>query len=64
MFDDMSFDEIEQWLDEFLDSPEFDKMSRKFFGDLVEADDGKAVRQDFENDWKLRKNAEVFCYWK
>ena len=63
MFDDMSFDEIEQRLDEFLDSSEFDKMSREFFGNLVEADYGKAARQDFENDWKLRKNAEVFCYW-
>lgn len=63
MFDDMSFDEIEQRLDELLDSPEFDETSRKFFGDLVEDDGGKEVRQDFENDWKLRKNAEVFCYW-
>ena len=35
MFDDMSFDEIEQRLDELLDSPEFDETSRKFFGDLV-----------------------------
>ena len=59
----MSFDEIEQRLDEFLDSSEFDKISRELFGNLVEADDGKAARQDFENDWKLRKNAEVFCYW-
>lgn len=59
----MSFDEIEQRLDELLDSPEFDETSRKFFGDLVEDDGGKEARQDFENDWKLRKNAEVFCYW-
>lgn len=57
------FDEIEQRLDELLDSPEFDETSRKFFGDLVEYDGGKEARQDFENDWKLRKNAEVFCYW-
>lgn len=63
MFDDMSFDEIEQRLDEFLDSSEFDEMSREFFGDLVEANDGKEARKGFENDWKLRKNAEVFCYW-
>ena len=63
MFDNMSFDEIEQRLDEFLDSPEFDKMSYEFFGDLVEADGGKEARKGFENDWKLRKNAEVFCYW-
>lgn len=63
MFDNMSFDEIEQRFDEFLDSPEFDKMSREFFGDLIEKDYGKAARQDFENDWKLRKNAETFCYW-
>ena len=59
----MSFDEIEQWFDEFLDSSEFDEMSREFFGDLVEEDSGKEVRKSFENDWKLRKNAEVFCYW-
>lgn len=59
----MSFDEIEQRFDEFLDSPEFDKMSREFFGNLVEADDGKEARKSFENDWKLRKNAKVFCYW-
>lgn len=64
MFDDMSFDEIEQWLDEFLDSPEFDRMSREFFGDLVETNGGKETRENFGNDWKLRKNAEVFCYWK
>lgn len=57
------FDEIEQRLDELLDSSEFDETSRKFFGDLVEYDGGKEARQDFENDWKLRKNAEVFCYW-
>ena len=63
MFDNMSFDEIEQRFDEFLDSPEFDKMLREFFGDLIEKDYGKAARQDFENDWKLRKNAETFCYW-
>ena len=63
MFDNMSFDEIEQFFDKFLDSPEFDKMSREFFGDLVEDDGGKETRKDFENDWKLRKNAEVFCYW-
>lgn len=63
MFDNMSFDEIEQWFDEFLDSPEFDKMSRKFFGDLVEDDGDKEARESFENDWKLRKNAETFCYW-
>ena len=63
MFDDMSFDEIEQFFNEFLDSPEFGKISRGFFGDLVEADSGKTARQDFENDWKLHKNAEVFCYW-
>lgn len=63
MFDNMSFDEIEQWFDEFLDSSEFDEMSREFFGDLVEEDSGKEVRKSFENDWKLRKNAEVFCYW-
>lgn len=59
----MPFNEIEQRFDEFLDSPEFDKMSREFFGDLIEKDYGKAARQDFENDWKLRKNAETFCYW-
>ena len=59
----MSFDKIEQKIDEFLDSPEFDEISRKFFGNLVEADDGKEARKNFENDWKLRKNAEVFCYW-
>lgn len=47
------FDEIEQRLDELLDSPEFDETSRKFFGDLVEDDGGKEARQDFEND--------VFC---
>ena len=58
MFDNMSFDEIEQRFDEFLDSPEFDKMSREFFGDLIEKDYGKAARQDFENDWKLRKHEE------
>lgn len=63
MFDNMSFDEIEQWFDEFLDSPEFDKMSREFFGDLVEDNGGKKARKSFENDWKLRKNAETFCYW-
>lgn len=63
MFDDMSFDEIEQWIDGFLDSSEFDKMSCKFFGDLIETNDGKEARKNFENDWKLRKNAEVFCYW-
>lgn len=44
------FDEIEQRLDELLDSPEFDETSRKFFGDLVEDDGGKEARQDFEND--------------
>lgn len=64
MFDDMSFDEIEQFFNEFLDSPEFDKMSRKFFGNLVETNGGKETRENFDNDWKLRKNAEVFCYWK
>ena len=37
----MSFDEIEQWFDEFLDSPEFVIMSREFFDDLVEDNGGK-----------------------
>ena len=63
MLDDMSFDEIDQWLDEFLDSPEFDRMSHEFFGNLVETDGSKEACENFDNDWKLRKNAETFCYW-
>ena len=54
MFDNMTFDEIEKHFDEFLDSPEFDKLSQEFFGDLVESDNGKETRQDFDNYWECK----------
>lgn len=60
MFDDMSFDEIDKQFDEFLDSPKFDQMSRKFFSDLLDPED----RSDFKNTWNLNKNAEKFIYWR
>lgn len=61
--DNMSFDEIEEQLDKLVDSPEFDQISKEFFGDLIEADNGKEERKNFENTWNLNKNAERFIYW-
>lgn len=61
--DNMSFDEIEKQFDEFLDSPEFDQISKDFFGDLIEAGNGEEECKNFENTWNLNKNAERFIYW-
>lgn len=53
--DNMSFDEIENFIDGLVDSPEFDRLSQEFFGDLVESDNDKEARQDFDNYWGLGK---------
>ena len=59
----VSPNEMKHVAKELGSSAEFKNMSRNFIGNLIEKDYGKAACQDFENDWKLRKNAEVFCYW-
>lgn len=35
MFDDMSFDEIEKFIDDLVDSKEFEKVSKEFFEKLT-----------------------------
>lgn len=45
MFDNLSFDKIEKQFNEFLDSPEFNQMSRDFFSELLDPKE----RSDFKN---------------
>lgn len=55
----MTYDEI----DEMVNSPDFDQLTRDFFGSLIEHDMGKEERKNFENSLDLDRNAERFCYW-
>lgn len=41
MFDDMSYDEIENMIDNIVDSDEFDKISEDFFKSIISSDDSK-----------------------
>lgn len=34
----MTYEEIEKFIDDVVDSPEFDKVSRDFFNSLIEED--------------------------
>lgn len=38
MFDNMTFDEIEKFIDDLVNSREFDKVSKKFFSELTNKD--------------------------
>lgn len=63
MFKDMTYDEIDETVDQIVNSPNFDQLTRVFFGSLIEHDMGKEERKNFENSLDLDRNAERFCYW-
>ena len=52
MFDNMTFDEIEKFIDDLVNSREFDKVSKEFFSEL----DNKDCRKEddhYGNVWWL-----------
>ena len=59
----MTYDEIDEMIDQMVNSPNFDQLTRDFFGSLIEHDMGKEERKNFENSLDLDRNAERFCYW-
>lgn len=63
MFKDMTYDEIDKMVDQIVNSPNFDQLTREFFGSLIEHDMGKEERKNFENSLDLDRNAERFGYW-
>lgn len=38
MFDNMTFDEIEKFIDDLVNSKEFDRVSKEFFNELMKED--------------------------
>lgn len=59
----MTYDEIDEMVDRMVNNPDFDQLTRDFFGSLIEHDMGKEGRKNFENSLDLDRNAERFCYW-
>lgn len=63
MFKNMTYEEIDDMVNQIVNSPNFDQLTQDFFGSLIEHDMGKEERKNFENSLNLDRNAEIFCYW-
>lgn len=61
IIENMAYDEM---VDQIVNIPDFDQLTRDFFGSLSEHNMGKEERKNFENSLGLDRNAERFCYWK
>lgn len=58
MFDDMSYDEIENMIDNIVDSDEFDKISEDFFKSIISSDDSKFNFSKKQTTIQLNENYE------
>lgn len=56
MFDDMSYDEIENMIDNIVDSDEFDKISEDFFKSIISSDNSKFNFSKKQTTTQLNEN--------